>query len=171
NLSVDVKSLERVFISQNEKQNRVLYGDILFTTSSETAKECGYASVVNNHYLDNNEVYLNSFCFGYRLFNIEKYNVNYFKFLFKSESIRKQIIKCVNGVTRFNLSKELFKKIIIPVPHISIQNKIVEILDKLETYTKDIQTGLPLEINQRHQQYEYYRNKLLDFEKFGGGGN
>ncbi|RBI46714.1 restriction endonuclease subunit S, partial [Metamycoplasma hominis] len=54
---------------------------------------------------------------------------------------------------------------LIPIPHISIQNKIVEILDKLETYTKDIQSGLPLEIDQRRKQYEYYRNKLLNFKK------
>ncbi|RAW47157.1 restriction endonuclease subunit S, partial [Metamycoplasma hominis] len=45
------------------------------------------------------------------------------------------------------------------------QNKIVEILDKLETYTKDIQTGLPLEIDQRKKQYEHYRDKLLNFKE------
>ncbi|BBD81663.1 restriction endonuclease subunit S [Ureaplasma parvum] len=55
-------------------------------------------------------------------------------------------------------------ELLIPIPPISIQNKIVEILDKLETYTKDINTGLPLEIEQRKKQYEYYRNKLLDFD-------
>ncbi|RCT49463.1 restriction endonuclease subunit S, partial [Ureaplasma parvum] len=54
----------------------------------------------------------------------------------------------------------------IPIPHISIQNKIVEILDKLEAYTKDINVGLPFEIKQRKKQYEYYRNKLLDFKKY-----
>ncbi|WP_269763653.1 restriction endonuclease subunit S [Ureaplasma parvum] len=54
----------------------------------------------------------------------------------------------------------------IPIPHISIQNKIVEILDKLEAYTKDIGVGLPFEIKQRKKQYEYYRNKLLDFKKY-----
>ncbi|RBI46352.1 restriction endonuclease subunit S, partial [Metamycoplasma hominis] len=50
-------------------------------------------------------------------------------------------------------------------PHISIQNKIVEILDKLQAYTKDIQTGLPLEIDQRKKQYEHYRDKLLNFKE------
>ncbi|MEX1816540.1 restriction endonuclease subunit S, partial [Metamycoplasma hominis] len=122
NLSIDIKSLEKVSVLKNEKQNRVLYGDILFTTSSESANECGYASVANDKYFDNNDVYLNSFCFGYRLFNIENYNVNYFKYLFKDLNIRKEIIKCVNGVTRFNLSKEQFKRILIPIPPLEIQN-------------------------------------------------
>ncbi|EDT87761.1 type I restriction enzyme S protein [Ureaplasma parvum serovar 14 str. ATCC 33697] len=62
------------------------------------------------------------------------------------------------------LMSNVMQEIIIPIPPISIQNKIVEILDKLETYTKDINTGLPLEIEQRKKQYEYYRNKLLDFD-------
>ncbi|RBI33893.1 restriction endonuclease subunit S, partial [Metamycoplasma hominis] len=71
------------------------------------------------------------------------------------------------------LLNELWDKIVniveFPIPHISIQNKIVEILDKLETYTKDIQSGLPLEIDQRKKQYEYYRDKLLDFKDLAGG--
>ncbi|RCJ01005.1 restriction endonuclease subunit S, partial [Metamycoplasma hominis] len=53
----------------------------------------------------------------------------------------------------------------IPIPHIAIQNKIVEILDKLQAYTKDIQTGLPLEIDQRKKQYEHYGDKLLNFKE------
>ena len=51
----------------------------------------------------------------------------------------------------------------IPIPSLEIQNKIVEILDKLSDYSKDIRTGLPLEIEQRQKQYEYYRNLLLKF--------
>ncbi|MGC7161672.1 restriction endonuclease subunit S [Metamycoplasma hominis] len=53
----------------------------------------------------------------------------------------------------------------IAIPPIEIQNKIVEILDKLQAYTKDIQTGLPLEIDQRKKQYEHYRDKLLNFKE------
>ncbi|EEH01921.1 type I restriction modification DNA specificity family protein [Ureaplasma urealyticum serovar 2 str. ATCC 27814] len=62
-----------------------------------------------------------------------------------------------------------YSQLSIPIPPISIQNKIVEVLDKLETYTKDINTGLPLEIEQHKKQYEYYRNKLLDFKNIKSG--
>ena len=51
----------------------------------------------------------------------------------------------------------------IPIPSLEIQNKIVEILDKLSNYSKDIKTGLPLEIEQRQKQYKYYLNLLLKF--------
>ena len=58
----------------------------------------------------------------------------------------------------------------IPLPSIEVQNKIVNILDKLQDYSKDIKTGLPLEIEQRQKQYEYYRNLLLDFKANAQGG-
>ncbi len=56
--------------------------------------------------------------------------------------------------------KEIYK-LSIPVPPIAIQNEIVNILDKF--------TELEAELEARRKQYEYYRNKLLNFNKFGGG--
>ena len=51
----------------------------------------------------------------------------------------------------------------IPIPPLSEQERIVEILDKFDTLTNSISEGLPLEIQLRRQQYEYYREQLLDF--------
>lgn len=51
----------------------------------------------------------------------------------------------------------------IPLPLIEVQNKIVNILDRLQDYSKDIKTGLPFEIEQRQKQYKYYRDLLLKF--------
>lgn len=53
----------------------------------------------------------------------------------------------------------------IPLPPLEIQSRIVSILDRFEALTTDLQTGLPAEIEARRQQYEYYRNKLLTFER------
>ena len=50
-----------------------------------------------------------------------------------------------------------------PLPPISEQQRIVEILDKFDTLTNSISEGLPLEIQLRRQQYEYYREQLLAF--------
>ena len=50
-----------------------------------------------------------------------------------------------------------------PLPPLSEQERIVEILDKFDTLTNSISEGLPLEIQLRKQQYEYYREQLLDF--------
>ena len=51
----------------------------------------------------------------------------------------------------------------IPIPPLSEQERIVEILDKFDTLTNSISEGLPLEIQLRRQQYEYYREQLLAF--------
>ena len=57
------------------------------------------------------------------------------------------------------------KKVIITVPDIETQEKIVEILENFEKITTNIQEGLPKEIELRQKQYEYYREKLLSFKR------
>ena len=56
-----------VSISENEKQNKIQKGDVLFTGSSETPDECGMSCVVTKDVVG--DVYLNSFCFGLRFHN------------------------------------------------------------------------------------------------------
>lgn len=51
----------------------------------------------------------------------------------------------------------------IPLPPLSEQQRIVDILDKFDTLTTSISEGLPKEIELRRKQYEYYRNELLSF--------
>ena len=58
-----------------------------------------------------------------------------------------------------------YSQIKIPVPPIKVQEHIVSILDKFDTLVNDISKGLPKEIELRQKQYEYYREKLLSFEK------
>ena len=55
------------------------------------------------------------------------------------------------------------KKIPIPIPPLSEQERIVEILDKFDALVNDLTAGLPAEIAARRKQYEYYRNRLLTF--------
>ena len=160
NPEVDINNLETVKVDPNEKQYKVEYGDILFTGSSETANEAGMSSAVTS--LPNKKVYLNSFSFGLRLNKDIKIIPEFAKYLFRSQFIRKDIIKTASGVTRFNISKEKFKKILIPIPPLEIQQKIVKILDKF--------TELEAELALRKRQYQYYRDFLLDFDNQIGGG-
>lgn len=53
----------------------------------------------------------------------------------------------------------------ILVPPISVQKYIVSILNKFDTLINDLSQGLPKEIELRQKQYEYYREKLLNFPK------
>ncbi len=59
----------------------------------------------------------------------------------------------------------IVKKILIPIPPLSEQHRLVSILDRFESLTTDISQGLPAEIAARRQQYEYYRNQLLSFNR------
>lgn len=56
-------------------------------------------------------------------------------------------------------------KVVIPLPPYELQVKIAAVLDKFEALTNDLQRGLPAEIEAVREQYEYYRNKLLTFNK------
>ena len=160
-LCVDVE--DKVAINEGERQNTIKYGDILFTGSSETPDECGMSSVLTTYVEEN--LYLNSFCFGYRFNDLTDINPHFMKHLFRSASLRKAIAKTANGVTRFNVSKKLFAEIEIPLPPLEVQNRIVEVLDKMTTLTAELEA----ELEARKQQYEYYRNKLLTFNEIGGG--
>ena len=69
------------------------------------------------------------------------------------------------GGTIARLYNDDILKTEIPVPPIEEQKKIVTILDKFEKLTNDISEGLPAEIKARKKQYEYYRDKLLNFKE------
>lgn len=55
----------------------------------------------------------------------------------------------------------------IPIPSLEEQHRIVAILDRFESLTTSLQSGLPAEITARRQQYEHYRDKLLTFKRKG----
>src|SRR5574337_540786 len=108
---------ERVEI--DEKQNQIKYGDVFFTTSSETPEEVGMSSV----WLDNTEnIYLNSFCFGYRpTTELDSY---YLAFMLRSPSIRKKFMFLAQGISRYNISKTKVMELEVPVPEIDEQKKV-----------------------------------------------
>lgn len=56
-------------------------------------------------------------------------------------------------------------KVEIPVPSLATQQKVVDILDRFDALTTSLTDGLPAEIEARRQQYEYYRDRLLDFSR------
>lgn len=64
-----------------------------------------------------------------------------------------------------NINADFVKKILIPIPPLAEQERIVSILDRFEALTTDLTSGLPAEIKARQQQYEYYRDTLLSFPR------
>ncbi|MCR5323879.1 MAG: restriction endonuclease subunit S [Lachnospiraceae bacterium] len=64
-----------------------------------------------------------------------------------------------------NMNASEIKDLKIVLPGLSQQRHIADILDRFDTLITDISEGLPAEIKMRHQQYEYYRDKLLTFDR------
>lgn len=162
NSALDLSICDYVKVQDNERQNAVKYGDVLFTGSSETADECGMSSVVMQQV--DERIYVNSFCFIFRFNNSDIMLPGFAKHLFRSKTIREQIKKTASGVTRYNVSKKLMQKIKIPLPPLSVQQEIVRILDGFSELEKELEK----ELVARRKQYEYYRNQLVSF---GEGGN
>lgn len=82
-----------------------------------------------------------------------------------SEDTKKRIMNKVAGGTVQSIPMKELRNILIPIPPLSEQQRIVDILDRFEALTTDLQSGLPAEIEARRKQYEYYREKLLNFKR------
>ena len=121
---IEETSYQYVRMGENEKQNIVRYGDVLFTLSSETPEEVGIGSV----YLGNQEVYLNSFCFGVHITNIQKVFSPYLSYYISTTQFRKFIYPFAQGSTRFNLCKADFEKSKFKLPSLENQKRIYESL-------------------------------------------
>lgn len=68
------------------------------------------------------------------------------------------------GIVRSITMKNL-EQLPIPIPPLSEQRRIVDILDRFDTLTNSISEGLPKEIALRRKQYAYYRDALLSFPR------
>lgn len=140
NPKIDCDFFEYVKIKENEKQTKVRYGDIFFTTSSEILSEVGMTSVM----LDSvEELYLNSFCTGFRLYDFNLIHPEYASHYFRGEEFRIALNKISQGITRFNLSKNGLSKISLTLPSIEEQLAIAQILStvdkEIELLKKDIE--------------------------------
>ena len=150
---------DTVVVGKDEKQNEVLWGDILITGSSETPADAGMSSVVLFNLQE--KMYLNSFCFGFRLNDMNEALPSYIGHLLRSTSIRAAISKTAFGVTRFNVNRMRFADIEIPLPPLNIQKDMVSILDSFTSLIDKMKQ----EAEMRKKQMDYYREKLFSFGK------
>lgn len=79
---------------------------------------------------------------------------------YKKDSL---LVPLMKGGANVSLHTSDIEKVRIPLPPISEQNRIAEILDKFETLTASQTQGIPAEIAMRKKQYEHYRDLLLSF--------
>lgn len=89
----------------------------------------------------------------------------YLKLILSQSQIKANYTKLAEGGTVKSISMKKLNDFSIPIPPLDEQGRIVSILDKFEAFVNDLQQELPAEIAAVQEQYEYYRNKLLSFQK------
>ena len=111
----------------------------------------------------NKSFWLGPLCYKIRSIDNKVLINKYLFYILQSKNQLLLGLKKEGGVPAVNKSD--LAKLEVPVPSVTEQERIVEILDKFDTLTTSIQEGLPCEIELRQRQYEYYRDLLLSFPK------
>ena len=133
---IDLQYFDYVNIRGDEKQNKSIKGDLFFNGSSETPEEVGMCSVLQG---DIPNLYLNSFCFGFRLNRDLKTDGLYLSYFFRSPMGRQLIFSLAQGATRYNLSKINFMKLKIPYPDPIEQTAIANILSDMDAEIESLE--------------------------------
>ena len=92
-------------------------------------------------------------------------NAKYLSYYFHTEMFFEQKRKLAHGTKVIEVTPDKLTDIVIMLPSLTEQERIVAILDRFDTLCNDITAGLPAEIEARQKQYEYYRDKLLSFKE------
>ncbi|MEA3504192.1 MAG: restriction endonuclease subunit S, partial [Bacteroidota bacterium] len=149
----------KTFVSEEfaKKARMAKYGDLIIATTSETDEDVCKAVA----WLGKEEIAVSSDACFYQ----HNLNPKYVAYFFQTEQFQKQKMPYITGAKVRRVNADKLAKIKIPVPSPEEQERIVSILDKFDTLTTSISEGLPKEIELRKKQYEYYRDKLLTFNK------
>lgn len=129
NVVIDPKQFEFVKISPSERQNQALKGDLFFNGSSETPEEVGMCAVL---LAEVKNVFLNSFCFGFRLYHGAKADGVFLAYFFRSNEGRELLYSLAQGATRYNLSKRSLLKLEFQIPRLDEQRAIATVLSDMD---------------------------------------
>ena len=101
--------------------------------------------------------------YHYHIWKMDCSNGLHKKFMYywlQSEDMKRQAFTNLHGATMAHLTKALMEALMVPLPPLQEQQRIVSILDTFEASIQNLEAQL----KERQKQYEYYRNKLLSFE-------
>lgn len=132
-------------------------GDVVIAGVGETVADVAKAVA----WIGPSQVAIHDDCFAFR----SDQDPVFISYAMQTTSFQDQKEKFVSRAKVKRISAEGLGKIIVPIPSIEEQRRIVSILDKFDALVSDISVGLPAEIAARRKQYEYYRDRLLTFEE------
>ncbi len=92
-------------------------------------------------------------------------NPRYISHFLRTHNYHLQMKRYVKNGKISSLPASGLAEALIPIPSLEEQEKIANILDRFDTLVNDLSQGLPAEIEARQQQYEYYRDRLLTFNR------
>lgn len=129
NVVIDCDTFEQVKISPRETQNRVMKGDLIFNGSSETPEEVAMCAVLARDFRD---VFLNSFCFGFRFRDGAAADGLFMAYYLRSSEGRELMKSLAQGSTRYNLSKVALLKSPLRLPSLPEQVAIATVLTDMD---------------------------------------
>ena len=129
NVVIDSGIFEQVQVSPTESQNRAKKGDLFFNGSSETPEEVAMCSVLLDEVRD---VYLNSFCFGFRFHDGAETDGLFLAYYLRSKEGRELMKSLAQGSTRYNLSKAALLKSSLRLPKLPEQRAIATALSDVD---------------------------------------
>lgn len=136
NAVVNPTILDSVDVSPTERQNAVLKEDLLLNTSSETPEEVGMCSYMATSIPN---LYLNSFCFGFRVNNKDVCPL-FLSYLLRSATGRSFMLELAQGSTRYNLPKRKFLQSAILLPSsLAEQHAIATILSDMDAEIAELE--------------------------------
>ena len=149
------------YIQLNEESRKYLVkkGDLLLARTGATYGKTLYVP-------DDSPAVYASFLIKIELDNSKILNRYYWHFS-KSNQYWRQAEKLVSKGGQQQFNTNAVERVVVPVPPLDVQNRIVNVLDNFEKICSDLNIGLPAEIRARQKQYEYYRDKLLTFAETG----
>lgn len=133
-------------------------GDVVLVSAGETIEDIGKSFT----WLGNQDVVIHDACYGIRS---EVVDPRYMVHFFNTHNFRSQLRKYISSSKISAISTEKLGKVFIPVPSLKNQREVADVLDAFDALIMNISSGIPGEIRERRQQYEYYRNKLLTFKE------
>ena len=136
---INIDNFGLVDVRDDENQKVAQYGDVFFTTSSETPDAVGYSSVLLD---DIDKLYLNSFCFGFRPNSLDELSPNFAQFLLRSANFRRRVVRLAQGSTRYNMSKVQLMKEVISLPCLKEQTKIANFLSSIDSKIEQVSKQL-----------------------------